>query len=136
MDLTELTTKPDLVKEGVWTSFKDAKLRIASTDSTAYKRALSRHGRNFKAGELRNKPELAEQITIKAMAEAILLDFTGITEGGKPMEATRENCEKLLQSKVIRDFVAEFADDYANFQKQADIEAEEDLKSDAAMAAK
>lgn len=125
--------------DGIWTDFYDdpeAKFLIASTERTAYKKRIAALARKASPAKLRSDPTVMERITIQAMAEAILLDFKGVQEGGKALPNTTENRVKLLEVPSIRDFVSNQALDIANFQSGGEAEDASDLKSGGGVAPK
>jgi len=131
-NLTSLTIDESVSKNGVWVDFLGgSRLKIASTQSNAYKALLARM---YKQNRLQlddsnpNNFKLIQEITAKAMASVILLDWEGINwpdEAGNLIENipyTKERGEKALAAAdQLREFVSEQAGK-ANLFKDAVIE--------------
>lgn len=130
MDIQKLTTGDgNLKKTGVWKTFQDAKFLIASSDTPAYRRAL--HKATKKRGaKVRKDAQAIHEVAIEAMGEACLLDWQGVTSGGEPHPATVENRIALLTaSEELRSFVAEEAQDLANFEREGQRDDADEIKS-------
>jgi hypothetical protein len=110
-------------ENGVWVEFfEGASLRIASTENPKYKAALAKQARANKI-KLDGDPHpdtvrLTTQITCRAMADHILLDWKGITTGdGKEFPYSKANAfEALSKSPQLRDFVSDQAGSATLFQ--------------------
>ena len=134
MDLNALKTDSTLSASGVWLEYEDARLKIASATSPAYKRAIAQAVRTLSQRQQRDPGEL-QRVTAEAMAKHILLDFQGLTERGKPLANTPENRAKILAIEPLRDWIALQAQDLSNFQREEDDAALADIKSEPAVAA-
>lgn len=129
MDLTDITFD-EKKTEGVWVEYGDARFLIRSTTSKAYQRAIQKASRKHPAQKVRKDPEVQTAIAVEAMAEALLLDFSGITNGGKKMTNTAENRKLLVSNPVLREFLADAATDIANFIQGGEAADVADLKSE------
>jgi hypothetical protein len=130
MDLSELRTDKEKV-EGVWLKYgEDAEFFIASTESKTYTKALGKLTKKYQPHKVRNDPATQLKIAKEAMAEALLLDFRGITDGGKPLKNTIENRRTILEVDAVRSWIADQAQDIANFQTEGESADAADLKSD------
>lgn len=128
MELNELLTDENLAAKGKWLKFgTDAELLIASSNSPKYKSAIRRHTANQPKHKLRTDGKLQDKIVAEAIADAILLDFRGITKDGQPLQNTRENRLLLLTSAPVLEFVANEMENLANFQEEAAQEEAETL---------
>ncbi len=125
-DLEELFTDQKKEVDGVWVDFYGgAKLKLASMQSPVYKAALAKQA---KLNKLRldddndDVVELVNELTCKAMADHVLIDWKGINlPEEKDAKYTPEKGETaLLRSAKFREFVAEAADDHNNFKATAD----------------
>lgn len=125
------TFRADTEKEnGVWIEYGDARILIASANAAAYKKALRKKVAKIPQHLIRTQPKIAEKAAADVMAEHILLNWEGLTDGGQPVEATPENRRKYLDIPAFADWVSEQAMNLANFQTEdeaADVAA---LKSD------
>lgn len=108
------------VDTGVWGEFEGSKFLIAHISNMRFQRALSRlqqpHRRKIESGQL--DPETNRSIVCKAMAEGILLDWTGVTmKDGKEVTYNSGNAYQVLMGNPeFRDWVSEFATNLANFR--------------------
>jgi len=110
-------------EEGIWVEFEDARFLIRSTHSKAYRKAIQKAAKGKSNHRLTRDLDVAENFGIEAMADGLLLDWENVTENGTPLECTRENRVRMLKlAPPIREFLAAQAQDYANFE----MEAEED----------
>lgn len=131
MDIQTLTTDSDL-EDGVWLNFEgeDASFLIASTNRPEYSRAMNRAVKRIGQHKITAKPELATDATIEAMADAVLLDWKGLTANGVEFPCTRENRVKLLKSsRVLREWVSAESSNLTNFQREAMAADAEAVKS-------
>ncbi len=136
MDINQHTIN-DEKANGTWFDFyedEDVKFKIASTESSAYKKAIAKLSRKINPSKLRKNPTLMQQVTAAAMADAILIDFKGVTDKGKALKNTLENRKKLMEIPAIRDFIGEQSTDLANFETGGEAEDTASLKSDAGVA--
>lgn len=123
-DLTELFIDSKAGAEGVWVPFyQGSKLKIASTESSDYKRALSQLAKKHRIELDDTNPdsfELIQQITTEALSKHVLKDWKGIHFGDD--KNVSYNPEKgqlaLLSSPAFRDFVLEKAKDPATFRPE------------------
>ena len=130
MDFNELKTDGAKAEEGIWVSYGDARFRIRHTNTKAYRKAASKAGRGKAPGKLRKDIELQTDFGIRVLAEGCLLDWENVTEGKKAIKATIENKIRLLKlSEDLRNFLAEEAQDAANFQSEGEAADAADLKS-------
>jgi uncharacterized protein (DUF885 family) len=133
-DLTSLTIDESVSKDGVWIEFlNDSKLKIASSNSHVYKAFVTRL---YKQHRLRlddsnsENFKLIQEITAKALAAVVLLDWSNINftdAAGNLVENipySKEVGERaLLQADQLREFVAEQAGRPALFHKEIVEEA-------------
>lgn len=129
MDIDEISVEQDL-QDGVWLDFRDGvQAKIAYQGRRAFLKATTRHTRKIPAHKLEADPSLYHEIGVEVAADAVLLDFRGITEKGKVLANTRENRIKLLQRPVFMSWVNEESKRLSNFQKEALAEDATALKS-------
>ena len=128
MELTEL--QPDEEKvNGVWIDYGDeASFLIASSESEAYTKAQAKIAKKYPPHKVRKDLKTQTDIAIEASAQALLLDFKGVTENGKAMKNTIENRRKILQTAELRNWIANQATDISNFNAEAETEDVADLK--------
>jgi hypothetical protein len=101
---------------------------IRSTESTQYRQRLLALGRKHNH-RLKRDTKLQQEITVHAMAETILVDWSGVTDGGSPLACTPENKIAVVSIPEIRDLIATESQDLANFRQEAAAMDAADLKS-------
>lgn len=131
MDITQFKKDPAKEAEGVWIDGPEGcRFLIRSADAKQYRRALMRLSRQVSPAKLRKDPDAQLRMVTQAMAEATILDWTGVEQDGKPLACTPENRLALLQITELRELISTEAQDIANFRSEA-LEADAaDLKSD------
>ena len=133
MDLNELKKQQEAAAEGIWVEYGDMEFKIRSTTSKEYRKAVMKNSKGKTAHTLK-RLEVLDQVGIKTMAEGLLLDWKGLTEGGEPLPCTLENRIRLLTiSPAIRDFLADCAADHASFESEAAQEEAETFRSSSKM---
>lgn len=138
MDIKKFATNLTLEDEGVWVQLdSETKLKIARSGNKRYRGALARltapHKVALRSGKVSD--EVADAILVEALAEAVLLDWEGMFEGGKPLPYSKEEAKRLLADpslKDFRDFVVEFANDMENYRVQELEESKANLKPSSA----
>ena len=119
-NLQSLTIDESKSKQGVWVDFLGgSRLKIASTQSNSYKAMLAREYKKHRLQLDDSNPDnfrLIQEITAKALATVILLDWEGINwpdESGNVIENipyTIARGEKALAvADQLREFVSEQA---------------------------
>lgn len=127
-DLTSLTIDESRSAAGVWVEFfNGSRLKIASMNSHTYKAYVTRLYKQHRLQLDDNNPDnfkLIQEITAKAMAAMVLLDWEGINwpdENGNVIENipyTKARGEKaLLAADQLREFVADQAGRPALFHR-------------------
>lgn len=111
MDLGKLKTDAARLEGGDWVSdlpgAEGLRLRVRGMASLKYRDAVNRRMRAVPRGE-RNRDGtlpivISDRVTGEAAAEALLLDWQGLTEGGVEIPYDKERALKLLTD---RDFTA------------------------------
>jgi len=128
LDLKRFATDKNAEIEGVWVKLDEGvELKIARMGNEKFNELFRKYSRPYKRA-IRNgtlSDSIAEDILLKCMSEAILLDWKGLEEDGVPLEYTKENAYRVLKEyEVLRDFVTSCAEDFELFKKQEDEEAE------------
>lgn len=125
MDLKkDFSTNKKLEDEGVWVDIGDGgKLKIAragNKKAVSYSRQVAKpHMAQIQFGKLSD--EVATQIACEVMAECILLDWQGMTDGGVDLPYSKENALKMLTDYPdFRDYVSQIANERKTFQKEID----------------
>lgn len=96
----EFATDKVAENEGIWEEIGDgAKVLVARVGNKKWEAAMERlrkpHLKSLRRrGRLQD--EVAEKITIEAMAEALLLDWEGIEEEGEVVAYSKENATRFL----------------------------------------
>ena len=132
MELNKLKTDSQKEVEGVWHDLGEgARIKIARAGNKAYaeyiQKAMKPHRKAIKAGTLSDK--VAEKIVVGALAETVLLDWEGFTEGGKAVKYSIDKAKEILSNPDFHDFkemVAELADDAEAYRTEV---LEDDLKN-------
>ncbi|MCG7598884.1 hypothetical protein MHM84_03735 [Halomonas sp. McH1-25] len=114
--------KQDAAESGVWTDDFGPELKIASSESMTYKKALERLFRPHRRKEI--SVEKSNAITLKAMAEALLVDWKkgdiADPETGKDLTYSVDNAYLALsKDPELRDFVSSYASRVANYKEEA-----------------
>jgi hypothetical protein len=131
MDITALVTSTDATEKGREFAFgADAKLVIAASGNTTHRKALRRlyepHSKALAFGGSID-PETAKAIDDEAMAEGVLVGWSGITKDGDPLAYSKENALWLLRNvALLRKFVVSASEDAALFTVGA-VEAVKDV---------
>lgn len=123
MNLDDLFVDPGRGEQGVWVDcFSGSKVKLAYSEGKKYKAGLAKLARQHRlqlddANE--ESFELIQSITARALAEHILLDWSGFIINGKDEKYTKElGYQVLLTIPKIREFVTEKAADPATFREQ------------------
>jgi len=129
MELKSYVSDETMKKEGVWVPFDGARFKIRSTDSPAYRRAVEAAAKKRNPAKVRKDIETQTELGIEAIANGVLIDWEGLTDGGTPVECTPANkIAVLTQAVILRDFLATEASDLANFQAEAIVEDADDFR--------
>jgi len=115
-------------EEGIWVHLGDgAEILVARLNNKSYVAAIKRLTTPHKVA-MRNKSlpeEVTFDITIKAMAEAVLLGWKGLQENGKNLIYSREAAERLLKDYPdFREQIAGIAADMENFRAETEAATE------------
>ena len=134
MRISEFATNKTAEVEGVWQEVGlGAELKIARAGNPKYTEYLRQLAKPYRARlRRRDIPEdIAEAITIKALAKHVLLDWKGIEdEHGELIPYSVEKAENLLKEYPdFRELVAVLSDDMTLFQIESDEEVVEEVKN-------
>ena len=107
--------------EGVLADYEGSQFRIAYATNVKFMRAKQRleqpHRRKIEAGTL--DPGEHRRIMAKAMAEGILVGWSGVFSEGAEVPYTVKMAEQaLLYDESFREFVMTFSMDLANFRTE------------------
>lgn len=110
-------------EKGRWFPFRGGKVLVARNNSKRHKQAIMR-ARAPLASVIDARVPLSdaqiEELTIKAMADAILLGWEGFSVDGVPLPYTRENAERMLtEYPDFRDEIAAISYAEENFRREA-----------------
>lgn len=113
--------------EGVWEDFMGASFKVASSQSSEYKKELLRLGKKQSAASKGKKDDVDLDKNIdmlcEAMANTLLLDWKGVAridEKGDIVETpyTKENAKQALKDHYeLREWVDAFASENENFKR-------------------
>ena len=114
--------------EGVWEDMGNGcRLLIAREGNPKYKKAFTRMTKPYRQQIRREtlSDEKAEEITIKIMAETILLNWEGLEEDGNPVEYSKAEAVRMLTKyRDFRNHVSELAGSISLFKQTEDEESE------------
>lgn len=121
-DLNSIYVDPAAGETGAWVDcFSGSKLKLAYTEGKKYKTALAKLVRQHRL-ELDDNNEasydLIQSVTARALADNVLLDWSGIIIDGEERPYTKElGYQVLLNYPKIREFVVEKAAEPATFKE-------------------
>ena len=126
-------TDKDAESEGVWEDIGEGfRVKVARSNTPHHQRVAENlmrpYRRQIANGSLSN--DKMTEITVKAMSEALLLDWEGLEIDDKPVPYSRETAHKLLtEYKDFREEVAELAQSIELFRSSEIEEAEKNSSS-------
>ena len=125
--LKAFSTNPKLEQEGVWVPYGDAKLRIARDGNIKHQalrtKLAKKYQHIFRGSNEEATMAALKEVTATALSQTILLDWEGVTEGGKPVAYTPEVGHRYMTlSRDFMEFVEDASKDMAKFQDEADAE--------------
>lgn len=112
MEISSLKSNPQTVESGEWISdipqMGEVRLKVRSLNYSVFKTLISRKSRAVptKDRERDNsiKEDVLHRIRGEALHEAILLDWDGLTDAGKPVPFNSDQALQLLTEKDFADF--------------------------------
>jgi len=113
---------------GVWQDVGDGiRLKVARFNNTNHKRIMEGlmkpYQHQMRRGTLAE--DVAEKLLVQGMAKAILIDWEGLEEDGKPVKYSHKNAERLmLEVKDFRDLVHNISQTMDIYKMQEDAETE------------
>lgn len=131
MEIGKLKTNAKEI-EGVWFQYEDVELHVCSAFKPAYNKALNDLQASLRKQYRRRS--IPEEVSRKAMcelvAEHLLIDWKGFTEGGKPLPYSKERAADLLYNSVkFFKVVDEFTSDVAAYEEDTAVAAIESAKN-------
>jgi len=123
MDITKVYRVTDEATSGKWFDLGDgARIRVAKAGNERHEHVLKRLRKPYR--NMRTVPDgVVDEITRRAAAEALLLDWEGIEENGEPQACTLE--KKLEYFERFPDFLEQVAFIAGNMRNFTDEEADE-----------
>lgn len=121
-NLDELYVDPGRAAQGVWVDcFSGSKLKLAYSEGKAYKARLAKLYRQNRL-EIDDTNEDSwdriQEVTARALAECVLLDWEGIVINGEEVKYTVELGTQVLQQyPKLREFVIEKAAEPSTFRE-------------------
>lgn len=134
MKISEFATDKTAEVEGVWQEIGlGAEVKVARAGNPKYTEYLRELSKPYRA-RLRRRDipqDIAEAITIKALAKYVLLDWKGITDDDEnEIPYSVEVAEQYLREyDDFRELISILADDMTLFQIQSDEEVVEEVKN-------
>jgi hypothetical protein len=134
MDLKDLATNRNLEIEGKWVRVdRETELLIARWHNPKHRASLQKHYRGQGSTVIPLEmldEEIADEIIIESMADAILLGWRGLKDKGQLVDYSRQAAyDRLATYPVFRDSVTEYAKRWSNFVDAAEEEAGKDSSS-------
>ena len=111
-----------LTDTGTWVEFSGSKLKIAHSSNNVFQRSLARrqqpHRRRIEQGTA--DPQLMKDIMCQAMAEGLLLDWSGAQDksGAEVKYSYDMGYRALKNNPDLREFVTEFSTNLENFRQE------------------
>ncbi len=108
--------------DGVWAEYKPGvKFLIARAGNSKFLYAVDKYEKPHR--KAKNRGTLATEVEIeiqcRAMAEGILLDWTGLKTSTGPLEYTRDAAFKVLRHNVeLREYISDFATEQNNYRAE------------------
>lgn len=129
MDIKQYAPTATLETE-IWIDGPEgSRFKIRSAESSIYRSRLAALARKENPHKLRKDPEAQRRMTVEAMADAILVDWEGVTNEGTPLPCDDKNRRMLLNIPEIRELIATESQDLANFRREAVAADASDIKS-------
>jgi hypothetical protein len=103
--------------EGVWVDLNDkgARVLVARAGNKKYARLFSREYEKHQRA-LESKTDeadaLSDKLVVEIMAEAILLNWEGLSFKGQSLPYSKENARKLLGVKDFRTHISKVSNDF------------------------
>jgi hypothetical protein len=125
MDLSEFDYDRRLAEEGVWVPLDaTTSLRLARLGNPRFRAALAREQEPYRlalrAGTLDEAAQ--ERIMVRALAEGVLLDWRGMSQGGTELAYSTSEAERVLASfPDFRELVVKLAG-MRRWYREAEIE--------------
>ena len=111
-------------QDGVWVALGEgARVKVARFNNPRHRAVLDRLRRPYRSLLMagRDLPDdVAEQMTVEAAVEALLLDWDGIDDNGAPLPFSKDNARRLLtELPDFRDAVAFLSMQAETFRREA-----------------
>jgi len=115
-------TSDKFEREGVWTEYGGVNIKIARSNSKAYRMEVMRLTKPYKRQLDSNDPTVnskLEDILCRAMSHHILVDWKDFKIDNEEIEYTEQNAYSLLKNdEDCRTFITDFADQQANYYEE------------------
>ena len=113
MDIDKAFADPKLESEGVWVSYREgSKVKVARMGNPTFQKHLDAKMRPHKRKQDRGtlSSEIETRVLCEAIAETVLLDWSGFTKDGKDFKYTPDAAAALLiQSMDFRNEISDIA---------------------------
>jgi len=130
LDFAMLEIDPVLAEQGAWLDMgKGARVKIARQSSSKFRKCVQRllAENSHRAIDGKMPEDVSEEITARAIAEAIVLDWEGFTMHGEPFPYSVENALTIVRNPLM----TEVRERWLTFSIDADNYREARLESDA-----
>ena len=102
-------------------------IKIARIGNSEYKKYFQKITKPYQKAIRRGvlSDEIADKLLIDAMANKIVLGWSGMTEDDKPVEYSVENCIRILTTYTdLKDQIQEIANEMESFKAEDDEDLE------------
>lgn len=120
--IVDSTVTRDKQNTGVWTDYGGSKFLVGHMGNVRFQRILTRlqapHRQKVQKGTL--DPAQAKSMMCKAMAQGLIFDWKDVENSkGEQVGFNPDICEQmLLNNDDVREFIAEFSQDLANYKEE------------------
>ena len=138
LDIDSLAVDPTAAEDGVWANFMGARFKIArhnSNKANALRAKLTLAKWDEITAGTEDSDRIANEINAKVLAETVLLDWDGVTKGGKPLAYDPKVGLEYLIDQRFRDlsqFIENFSLNRSNYREKAEELAADSVKDSAA----
>lgn len=140
MDINTFATDTVAAENGIWfylDSEEETGFLIARFGNPKYRlsaaKHLGPHAQAMKRGAL--KLDTQDRLLAKVLAETVILDWKGLSRGGKPLKYSKEACEAILIEPKYVDLVktlVDFSNEAEHYRLEEIRNSENDSDSESA----
>lgn len=129
MDILKFKTDAGREQNGIKVPFdNETTFTVASLNSRRYKEVFAAKIEELKRKTRRPSQDQLDELTMECYAEAVLVGWSGLKEGGMDVPYSKEKAlEYLKASPTLREFVSATAMNHSNFADERTEEAKAEL---------